>query len=169
MLPGMDGFALSERWNGWLRLDSMVEAARAAVAAGPLDPLVCEVSIEGDEDTVTLDSLDALGTLLAAGEEPLSLDIYVAHVVETEASLTLVFNGRWLQINGAGTDWPRARQAYDAAQVELALVYGITTFRLPELPPDTVSEVRRRHGVKDQDPGRQPEPEPPSAPPHVQS
>ena len=68
----------------------------------------------------------------------------------------LVYNGRWLQINGAGTDWPRARQAYDAAQVELALVYGITTFRLPELPADTVSEVRRRHGVKDQDPGREP-------------
>lgn len=159
----MDGFALSERWNGWLRLDSMVEAARAAVAAGPLDPLVCEITLEGDEDTVTLDSLDALEALLPAGEEPLSLDIYVAHVVETEASLTLVFNGRWLQIHGAGTDWSRARRAYDAAQVELALVYGITTFRLPELPADTVSEVRKRHGVKDQDPGREPAPEPPAA------
>lgn len=154
----MDGFALSERWNGWLRLDSMVEAARAAVAAGPLDPLVCEVTIEGDEDTLTLDSLDALDTLLAAGEEPLSLHIYVAHAAEAEASLMLVFNGRWLQINGLGTDWSRARKAYDAARVELALVYGITTFRLPELPQDTVSEVRRRHGVKDQDPGREPPP-----------
>ncbi len=154
----MDGFALSERWNGWLRLDSMVEAARAAIAAGPFDPLVCEVTLEGDEDTVTLDSLDALDALLAAGEEPLSLDIYVGHAVDREASLTLLFNGRWLQINGAGRDWVRARQAYDAAKVELALVYGITTFRLPELPPDTVTEVRRRHGVKDQDPGREPTP-----------
>ena len=45
------GFALSERWNGWMRLDAMVEAARAAIAAGPLDPLVCEVTLEGDEDT----------------------------------------------------------------------------------------------------------------------
>ncbi len=161
----MDSFALSERWNGWLRLDSMIEAARAAIAAGPFDPLVCEVTLEGDEDTVTLDDLDALHALLAAGEEPLSLDIYVAHDVEGEAGLTLVFNGRWLQINGAGTDWTRARKAYDAAQVELALVYGITTFRLPELPADTVSEVRRRHGVKDQDPGRQPEPEPPAVAP----
>ncbi len=161
----MDGFALSERWNGWLRLDSMVEAARAAIAAGPLDPLVCEVTIEGDEDTLTLDSLDQLQALLAAGEEPLSIDIYVAHVVEAEANLTLVFNGRWLQLNGAGTDWSRARQAYDAAQVELALVYGITTFRLPELPADTVAEVRRRRGVKDQDPGREPEPDPEPEPP----
>jgi hypothetical protein len=151
----MDSFALSERWNGWSRLDTMVEAARAAIAAGPLDPLVCEVTLEGDEDTVTLDSLDALDALLAAGADPLLLEIYIAHAVEGEASLTLVFNGHWLQINGAGTDWPRARQAYDAAQVELALVYGITTFRLPELPPDTVSEVRRRRGVKDQDPGRE--------------
>jgi len=152
----MEGFALSERWNGWLRLDSMVEAARAAIAAGPLDPVVCEVTLEGDEDTVTLDDLDELEVLLAAGEDPLLLEIYVAHAVQAEAGLTLVYNGRWLQINGSGTDWPRARQAYDAAQVELALVYGITTFKLPELPVDTVSDVRRKRGVKDQDPGREP-------------
>jgi hypothetical protein len=152
----MEGFALSERWNGWLRLDTMVEAARAAIAAGPLDPVVCVVQIEGDEDTVTLDNLAELDALLAAGADPLSLDVYVAHGVEEEASLTLVFNGRWLQINGAGSDWTRARRAYDAAQVELALVYGITTFKLPEPPVDTVSEVRRKRGVVDQDPGRPP-------------
>lgn len=160
----MHGFALSERWNGWSRLDTMVEAARAAIAAGPLAPLVCDVMLEGDEATLTLHDLDELDALLAAGEEPLSLDIYVAHAVEAEASLMLVYNGRWLQINGAGSDWPRARQAYDAAQVELALVYGITTFKLPELPPDTVSEVRRRRVVKDQDPGRQVEPGAPPGP-----
>lgn len=160
----MDGFALSERWNGWSRLDTMVEAARAAIAAGPLDPLVCEVTLEGDEDTVTLHNLDELDALLAAGADPLLLDIYVAHAVEAEASLMIVYNGRWLQINGAGSDWPRARQAYDAAQVELALVYGITTFKLPELPPDTVSEVRRRRGVKNQDPGREVEPGSPPGP-----
>ncbi len=140
----MEGFALSERWNGWSRLDRMVEAARAAIAAGPLDPLLCEVTIEGDEDTSTLDNLAELDALLAAGADPLSLDIYVAHAVEAEASLTLVYNGRWLQINGAGSDWSRARQAYDAAQAELALVYGITTFKLPTPPKDTVAETRRR-------------------------
>jgi hypothetical protein len=150
----MESFALSERWNGWTRLDVMIEAARAAIAAGPLDPPVVELQVEWDDDTTTLESLDELDALLAAGGEPLSLDIYVAHVVEAEASLTLVFNGRWLQINGAGNDWPRARQAYDAAQVELALEYGITTFKLPTPPADTVTEVRRKHGVKNQDPGR---------------
>ena len=140
----MEGFALSERWNGWSRLDAIVDAARAAIAAGPLEPVVCEVTLEGDEDMVTLHSLDELDALLAAGADPLSLDIYVAHGVETDANLTLVYNGRWLQINGAGSDWPRARQAYDAAQVELALVYGITTFKLPKLPYDTVAETRKK-------------------------
>jgi hypothetical protein len=140
----VEGFALSERWNGWTRLDVMVHAARAAIAAGPLDPLVCEVTLEWDDDTTSLDNLSELDALLAAGKEPLALDIYIAHIVEAEASLTLVYNGRWLQINGAGTDWPRARQAYDAAQVELALEYGITTFKLPQPPRDTVAETRRR-------------------------
>ena len=88
------------------------------------------------------------------GDEPFSLDIYVAQIVEAEASLRLVFNGRWLQIYGAGTDWTRAKAAYDAAQVEIALVAGITTFKLPKLPPDTVTDVRKRVGAKDRDPGR---------------
>jgi hypothetical protein len=154
MLSRMDGFALSERWNGWEDLDVMVQAARAAVEAGPLDPLVCTVAIEGDEDDVTLTSLEELEVLLSAGEDPLTIEIYVAHVVEDEASLTIFFNGRWLQINGAGTDWARARQAYNAAQVELALRYGITTFKLPQLPTDTVADVRKRVGAKDRDPGR---------------
>lgn len=165
----MEGFALSERWNGWTNLDVMVQAARAAAEAGPLDPLVCDVRLEWDmdEDT-TLHSLDELQALLRSGAEPMTLEIVVAHAVESEASLVIDFNGRWLQMDGAGTDWTRARQAYDAAQVEFALEYGITTFRLPTPPADTVTEVRRRHGVKNQDPGRAPEdvlrPEPDSGP-----
>lgn len=165
----MEGFALSERWNGWTNLDVMVQAARAAAEAGPLDPLVCDVRLEWDmdEDT-TLHSLDELQALLRSGAEPMTLAIVVAHAVESEASLVIDFNGRWLQMDGAGTDWTRARQAYDAAQVECALEYGITTFRLPTPPADTVTEVRRRHGVKNQDPGRAPEdvlrPEPDSGP-----
>lgn len=165
----MEGFALSERWNGWTNLDVMVQAARAAAEAGPLDPLVCDVRLEWDmdEDT-TLHSLDELQALLRSGAEPMTLAIVVAHAVESEASLVIDFNGRWLQMDGAGTDWTRARQAYDAAQVEFALEYGITTFRLPTPPADTVTEVRRRHGVKNQDPGRAPEdvlrPEPDSGP-----
>lgn len=140
----MESFALSERWNGWDNLDIIIEAARDAVAAGPLDPLVCEVTLESDEDTLTLDSLDDLQALLNAGEDPLSMEIFVAHVVAEEANLTLVFNGRWLQINGAGTDWERSRKAYYAAQGPLSTDYGITTFKLPELPYDTVAETRRK-------------------------
>jgi hypothetical protein len=151
----MGSFALSERWNGWTNLDVAVQAARAAVAAGPLDPAVCDITLEWDDDEdTTLDSLDELQALLAAGAEPATLEIVVAHVVEAEASLVIDFNGRWVQIRGAGSDWTRARQAYDAAQVEFALEYGITTFRLPTPPLDTVTDVRRRHGVKNQDPGR---------------
>ncbi len=122
----------------------MVAAARAAAQAGPLDPLLCEVKVEWDDDTTTLDDLGKLAELLRGGEEPMSVDIWVAHIAEAEASLTLVYNGRWLQINGAGSDWTRAKQAYDAAQVEIALVAGITTFKLPTLPKDTVAETRRR-------------------------
>ncbi len=164
MLCRMGSFALSERWNGWENLDVMLKAARAAIAAGPLDPLVCTIALEGDEDDVTLSSLDELEVLLSAGEDPMSIEIYVAHVVEDEANLTIFFNTRWLQINGAGTDWTRARQAYDAAQVELALEYGITTFRLPQLPVDTVADVRKRVGAKDRDPGRLGGDEQPPAP-----
>ena len=140
----MESFALSERWNGWTDLVVMVDAARAAVAAGPLDPLVCEVTLDWDDHETTIDSLTELQAILRSGAVPDSLEISVAHVVESEASLTLVYNGRWLQINGAGSDWERASNAYGAAQVEIALVAGITTFRLPSLPRDTVAETRKR-------------------------
>lgn len=140
----MEGFALSERWNGWSDLGVILKAARAAARAGPLDPLVCEIAVDWDDDTTTLASLDALDVLLSSGEEPLAVDIWIAHAVTDEASVALVFNGRWLQLKGAGSDWVRARQAYDASQAELAGAYGITTFKLPELPRDTVAETRRR-------------------------
>lgn len=140
----MDGFALSERWNGWSDLNVMIEAARAAVAAGPLEPLVCKVTLEWDDDETTIASLDELQALLRSGAVPEALEIEVAHRVESEASLRLAFNGRWLQINGAGSDWERAGQAYRAARVEIALVAGITTFKLPTLPRDTVAETRKR-------------------------
>jgi hypothetical protein len=148
-----EGFALSERWNGWSDLGVILKAARAAVAAGPLDPLLCEVTVEWDDDTTILASLDALDALLASGEEPMSVDIWIAHVDEEDANLTLNYNGRWLQLNGAGLDWERSRQAYYAAQVELALAYGITTFKLPKLPKDTVQETRKRlRGPQEGDP-----------------
>lgn len=150
----MDSFALSERWNGWTDLGVMVEAARAAVAAGPLDPAVVEVTIEWDETESALTTLDGVEELLRRRDEPDIFDIWVAHVLESEANVRLVFNGRWLQLYGAGSDWSRAKAAYDAARIEIALVAGITTFVLPKLPADTVAEVRKRAGAKDRDPGR---------------
>jgi hypothetical protein len=145
----MESFALSERWNGWSDLHVMVKAARAAIVAGPLDPLVCEVTVESDADVTMLHSLDALQALLEQDEDPMSLDIYVAYALEDEASLLMTYNGRWLQINGAGSDWTRARQAYYAAQAGIAAVAGITTFKLPKLPRDTVAETRRRLDSQD--------------------
>jgi|SRR4051794_3543407 hypothetical protein len=144
MLGAMEGFALSERWNGWEDLGVMLSAARAAVAEGPLEPLLCEIEVEWDDDVTTLASLDALEAIIVSGEEPLGIEIWLAHEVREEAYLTLCYNGRWLQLNGYGSDWVRARQAYYAAQVELAASYGITTFVLPKLPKDTVQEVRRQ-------------------------
>lgn len=140
----MGRFALSERWNGWSDLDVLMKAARAAVAAGPLEPLLCEVVFESDFDTVTVDSLDAAQQRLREHPDPMSMEVSIAHIDEADASLTLAYNGRWLQLNGSGDDWERARGAYYAAQVELALVAGITTFKLPELPKDAVAETRRR-------------------------
>ncbi len=154
MLCRMDSFALSERWNGWSDLGVMVRAAQAAIDAGPLDPPLCVVTIEWDDADSELDSLAGLEDLLAGSEEPMSLDISVSHIVDSEAAVRLVFNGRWLQIYGHGTDWTRAKAAYGAAQVEISLVAGITTFKLPQLPPDTVNDVRKRVGAKDRDPGR---------------
>jgi len=74
----------------------------------------------------------------------MSMDIILSHIDEDEARLTLRFSGDRLQINGYGTDWPRARAAYNAAQAMLASHYGITTFKLPKPPRDTVGETRKR-------------------------
>jgi hypothetical protein len=112
------------------------------------------ITLVGAAPDLAPDSLAALASPLAAGEEPLLLDIYVAHIADADANLRLVYNGHWLQIYGTGRDWGRAKAAYDAAQVEIALAYGITTFKLPQLPVDTVQDVRRRFGHKDRDPGR---------------
>lgn len=137
-------FALSERWNGWSDLHAILRAARAAVAAGPLDPLVCEVTFETDFDTVTVDSLDAAQERLREDPDPPSMELWVAHADEAEAAVTIIYNGRWMQLNGSGSDWDRAQLAYYAAQAELAAVAGITTFKLPTLPKDTVAETRLR-------------------------
>lgn len=140
----MEPFALSERWCGWKDLDAIFKAARAAIEAGPFDPPVCEVVFEADFDPLSAHSLEDAAEHLRRNPGVMSMEIEVSHIDEEEARITLEYNGHWLQLNGYGSDWPRAQAAYKAAQVELALVYGITTFKLPTLPYDTVAETRKK-------------------------
>lgn len=145
----MEPFALSERWCGWKDLDAIFKAARAAIDAGPFDPPVCEVVFDPDFDPLAIHSLPEAAEHLRRNPDVSSMEITVSHIDDDEARIMIEYNGHWLQLNGYGNDWERARQAYYAAQVELALVYGITTFRLPELPYDTVAETRRKQELAD--------------------
>jgi len=140
----MERFALSERWCGWKDLDAIFKAARAAIEAGPFDPPVCEVVFEAEFDPLAVPSLEQAAAHLRQNPGVMSMEISLSHIDEDDARITLEYNGHWLQLNGYGSDWERARGAYKAAQVELALVYGITTFKLPELPYDTVAETRKK-------------------------
>jgi hypothetical protein len=141
----MDRFEISERWCGWKDLDVIFIAAHAGIEAGPLDPVICEVVFDEEFDPFTVDTLaEAREHLLH--KRVRSMDILLSHIDEDEARLTLRYSsaGERLQLNGYGSDWDRARAAYDAAQAELARHFGITTFKLPKLPRDTVAETRKR-------------------------
>lgn len=141
----MERFEISERWCGWSDLDVIFVAARAAIEGGPLDPPICEIIFNEEFDPLTVDTLDEAREHLRRNRV-LSMDIIVSHIDEDEARVTLRYEvaGDRLQLNGYGTDWERARAAYDAAQAELAGHFGITTFKLPNLPRDTVAETRKR-------------------------
>jgi len=118
-------------------------AARAAIEAGPFDPPLCEVVFNEEFDPFTVDTLEEAREHLR-NNRVLSMDIILSHIDEDEARVTLHYEGDRLQLNGYGTDWERARAAYDAAQAELAAHFGITTFKLPKPPRDTVAETRKR-------------------------
>ncbi len=118
-------------------------AARAAIEAGPFDPPICTVVFDEEYDPLAVDTLEQAREHLTHNRVR-SMDIIVSHIDEDEARLTLHYSGDRLQLNGYGSDWHRARAAYDAAQAELAGHFGITTFKLPKLPRDTVAETRRR-------------------------
>jgi hypothetical protein len=141
-------FELSERWCGWRDLDVIFVAARAAIEAGPFDPPLCEVIFDEEFDPFTVDTLEEAREHLRRNRV-LSMDIILSHLDEDEARLTLSYSGERLQLNGYGSDWTRARAAYDAAQAELAGHFGITTFKLPKLPRDTVGETRKRLVIED--------------------
>jgi hypothetical protein len=136
-------FELSERWCGWRDLDVIFVAARAAIDAGPFDPPLVEVVFDEEFDPITVDTLEEAREHLGR-KRVLSMDIILSHINEDDARLTLRYSGERLQLTGYGNDWERARAAYDAAQAELAGHFGITTFKLPKLPRDTVAETRKR-------------------------
>jgi hypothetical protein len=140
---GVDAFELSERWCGWRDLDMIFVAARAAIEAGPLDPPLCEIVFDEEFDPYTVDTLDEAREHLRH-HHVLSMDITLSHIDEDQARLTLRYSGERLQLNAHGNDWDRARAAYNAAQTHLAAHFGITTFKLPTPPRDTVAETRKR-------------------------
>jgi hypothetical protein len=140
----MDRFELSERWCAWRDLDVIFSAARAAIEAGPFDPALCEVVFNEEFDPFTVDTLEEAREHLRRNPRVMSMDIILSHIDEDEARVSLRYSGERLQLNGYGSDWDRARAAYNAAQAELAGHYGITTFKLPQPPSDTVAETRKR-------------------------
>jgi hypothetical protein len=139
----VDRFQLSERWCGWNDVDVIFIAARAAIEAGSFDPPICAVVFDEEFDPFTVDTLEEAREHLRRNRV-LSMDIIISHIDADEAHLTLHYSGDRLQLNGYGSDWTRARAAYDAAQAELAGHFGITTFKLPKLPRDSVAETRKR-------------------------
>ena len=140
----MERFELSERWCNWRDIDAIFSAARLAIEAGPLDPAMCTVVFNEEFDPLTVETLEEAREHLLRNPRIMSMDIILSHIDEDDARLTLRYSGERLQLNGYGRDWTRARAAYDAAQAELSGRYGITTFKLPEPPKDTVAETRKR-------------------------
>ncbi|MEY2517731.1 MAG: hypothetical protein QOJ89_5089 [bacterium] len=119
-------------------------AARAAIEAGPFDPYLCEVVFNEEFDPFTVDTLEDAREHLHRNPRIMSMDIILSHIDEDAARVSLRYEGERLQLSGYGSDWDRARAAYDAVQAELASHYGITTFKLPQPPRDTVAETRKR-------------------------
>ncbi len=140
----MDRFELSERWSPWRDLDVIFAAARAAIEGGPFDPPLCEVVFNDEFDPFTVETLEEAQEDLRRNPNMMSMDIIVSHIDEDEARVSLRYSGRRLLLSGSGSDWDRARAAYDAAQAVLSGHYGITTTKLPKLPSDTVAETRKR-------------------------
>jgi hypothetical protein len=139
----VERFELSERWCGWNDVDVIFIAARAAIEAGPFDPPICEIVFNEEFDPFTVDTFEEAHEHLRRNRVQ-SMDIIISHIDEDEARVTLHYSGDRLQLNGYGNDWTGARAAYDAAQAELAGHFGITTFKLPKLPRDSVAETRKR-------------------------
>jgi hypothetical protein len=139
----VDRFQLSERWCGWKDLDVIFTAARAAIEAGEFEPAICEVVFDEEFDAFSVGTLEEADEYFRRNRV-FTMDIILSGIDEDAARVTLCYGGERLQLSGYGSDWPRARAAYDAAQATLSAHFGITTFKLPQLPRDTVGETRKR-------------------------
>src|SRR4051812_10594430 len=115
----MDRFELSERWVPWKDHDLIFDAARAAIEAGPFEPPLVEVVFNEEFDPFTVDTLEQAREDLRQNPRMMSMDIILSHIHEDEARVTLRLSGERLQLSGYGSDWERARAAYDAAQALL--------------------------------------------------
>ena len=140
----MNRFELSERWAPWSDLDAIFSAARAAIEAGPFDPYLCEVVFNEEFDPFTVETLEQAQEDLRQNPHMMSMDIALSHIDEDAARVLLHYSSRRLRLSGYGSDWERARAAYDAAHAVLSGHYGITAPKLPERPRDTVAETRKR-------------------------
>ena len=139
----MNRYELSERWSPWSELDVIFAAAHAAIEAGPLESPLCEVVFNAEFDPFSVGTLEQAQEDLRQNPHMMSMDIFLSHVDEDEARVSLRYSGRRLQLNGSGSDWDRAKGAYDAAHAVLSSHHGSAP-PLPKLPPDTVAETRRR-------------------------
>jgi hypothetical protein len=139
----MSRFELSERWCAWRDLDVIFSAARAAIEAGPFQPPLCEVVFNEEFDPFTVDTLEEAQEDLRRNPHMMSMDIVLSHVDEDAARVTFRYSGQRLTLSGCGSDWIRARAAYDAAQAMLASHHGHAP-KLPKPPLDTVAETRKR-------------------------
>jgi hypothetical protein len=139
----MSRFELSERWCAWRDLDVIFSAARAAIAAGPLDPPLCEVVFNKEFDPFTVDTLEQAQEDLRRNPHMMSMDIVLSHVDEDVARVALRYSGGRLQLSGYGSDWICARAAYDAAHAVISSRHGSAP-KLPNPPRDTVAETRKR-------------------------
>ncbi len=112
----MSPFELSERWSPWSDINGIFCAASAAIDFGPLDPFVCEVVFNEEFDPFTVDTLEQAWEDMQGNPDMMSMDITLSHVDADAARVTLSYSGRRLLLSGRGSDWDRAKAAYDAAQ-----------------------------------------------------
>lgn len=134
----MGPFELSERWSPWSDINGIFCAASAAIDFGPLDPFVCEVVFNEEFDPVAVDTLEQAWEDMQGNPHMMSMDITLSYVDADAARVTLSYSGRRLLLSGRGSDWDRAKAAYDAAQ-------GVLSSRQSNAVDDTPAADEVQH------------------------